>query len=99
MHGFGRTLELKTEIARRLITSCGFNAFFIESGAYDFLAIRQRRLAVLALVVLPQDHAPSAAASSPLNTSNSRLLQLRAVGNRENEVAHVQLERQGRAKR
>lgn len=42
MHGFGRTLELKTEIARRLITSCGFNAFFIESGAYDFLAIRTK---------------------------------------------------------
>ena len=40
MHGFARTLELKTEIARRLVTRCGFNAFFIESGAYDFLAIR-----------------------------------------------------------
>ena len=42
MHGFARTLELKTEIARQLITRCGFNAFFIESGAYDFLAIRTR---------------------------------------------------------
>ena len=42
MHGFARTLELKTEIARRLVTRCGFNAFFIESGAYDFLAIRTK---------------------------------------------------------
>ena len=42
MHGFARTLELKTEIARRLITRCGFNAFFIESGAYDFLEIRTK---------------------------------------------------------
>jgi len=42
MHGFARTLELKTEIAQRLVKSCGFNAFFIESGAYDFLNIRTK---------------------------------------------------------
>ena len=42
MHGFARTLELKAEIAQRLVKSCGFNAFFIESGAYDFLNIRTR---------------------------------------------------------
>jgi erythromycin esterase-like protein len=42
MHGFARTLEIKTEIAQRLVKSCGFNAFFIESGAYDFLNIRTK---------------------------------------------------------
>lgn len=41
MHGFGRTLELKVEIARRLVNECGYNAFFIESGAYDFLNIQK----------------------------------------------------------
>jgi erythromycin esterase-like protein len=40
-HGFGRTLELKVEIARRLVNECGYNAFFIESGAYDFLNIQK----------------------------------------------------------
>lgn len=39
-HGFGETLRLKVEIARRLVEECHFNAFFIESGAYDFLKIR-----------------------------------------------------------
>jgi len=29
MHGFGRTLELKVEIVRRLTNECGYNAFFI----------------------------------------------------------------------
>jgi erythromycin esterase-like protein len=41
MHGFGRTLELKVEITRRLVNECGYNAFFIESGAYDFLNIQK----------------------------------------------------------
>ena len=40
-HGFGEVLRLKTEIARRLIDQCQFNAFFIESGAYDFLKIQK----------------------------------------------------------
>lgn len=40
-HGFGETLHLKVEIARRLVEECQFNAFFIESGAYDFLKIRK----------------------------------------------------------
>ena len=41
-HGFGRTLEFKVDIARRLIDECHYNAFLIESGAYDFLNIRTR---------------------------------------------------------
>jgi erythromycin esterase-like protein len=41
MHGFGRTLELKVEVARRLVDECHFTAFFIESGAYDFLNIQK----------------------------------------------------------
>ena len=40
-HGFAKTLELKVEIARRLVNECGYNAFFIESGAYDFLNIQK----------------------------------------------------------
>lgn len=41
MHGFGNTLQLKVEIARRLVDECHYNAFFIESGAYDFLNIQR----------------------------------------------------------
>ncbi len=41
MHGFGRTLEFKVEVARRLVEECHYNAFFIESGAYDFLNIQK----------------------------------------------------------
>ena len=41
MHGFGITLELKVEITRRLVNDCGYSAFFIESGAYDFLNIQK----------------------------------------------------------
>ena len=44
VHGFGKTLEFKVELVRRLVDECHFNAFFIESGIYDFLNI-QRRLA------------------------------------------------------
>jgi len=40
-HGFGQVLELKTAIARRLIDECHYTAFFIESGAYDFLRIQK----------------------------------------------------------
>jgi erythromycin esterase-like protein len=39
VHGFGRTLEFKVAVARRLIDECHFRAFFIESGTYDFLHI------------------------------------------------------------
>ena len=41
MHGFGNTLEFKVEVARRLVDECHYNAFFIESGAYDFLNIQK----------------------------------------------------------
>lgn len=41
MHGFGNTLELKAEIARRLVDECHYNAVFFESGAYDFLNIQR----------------------------------------------------------
>ena len=41
MHGFGNTLEFKVEVARRLVDQCHYSAFFIESGAYDFLNIQK----------------------------------------------------------
>jgi erythromycin esterase-like protein len=42
LHGFGNTLEFKVELAGRLVDECHFNAFFIESGIYDFLNIQRR---------------------------------------------------------
>lgn len=42
MHGFGKTLEFKVEVARRLVSECHYSAFFIESGAYDFLNIQRK---------------------------------------------------------
>ena len=42
VHGFGKTLEFKVELVRRLIDECHYNAFFIESGFYDFLNIQKR---------------------------------------------------------
>src|SRR5215471_16793304 len=42
LHGFGKTLEFKVEVVRRLVDECHFNAFFIESGIYDFLNIQRR---------------------------------------------------------
>ena len=41
-HGFGKTLQFKVELTRRLIDQCHFNGFFIESGIYDFLNIEKR---------------------------------------------------------
>jgi erythromycin esterase-like protein len=41
-HGFGRTMALKSALVRRLVDQCHFNAFFIESGIYDFLDIRKK---------------------------------------------------------
>ena len=41
VHGFGRVLDFKVELTRRLVTECHFNGFFIESGIYDFLKIQQ----------------------------------------------------------
>jgi erythromycin esterase-like protein len=42
VHGFGRTLEFKVELVRRLIDRCHYNAFFLESGLYDFLNIQEQ---------------------------------------------------------
>jgi erythromycin esterase-like protein len=42
LHGFGKTLEFKAALVRRLVEECHYNAFFIESGAYDFLNIQKR---------------------------------------------------------
>jgi erythromycin esterase-like protein len=42
LHGFAKTLEFKVELTRRLVDECHFNAFFIESGIYDFLNIQRR---------------------------------------------------------
>jgi erythromycin esterase-like protein len=42
MHGYGRTLQFKVELVRRLIDECHYNAFFIESGIYDFINIQKK---------------------------------------------------------
>jgi erythromycin esterase-like protein len=42
VHGFGKTLEFKVKLDRRLVDECHFNAFFIEGGTYDFLNIQIR---------------------------------------------------------
>jgi erythromycin esterase-like protein len=42
VHGFGKTLEFKVELVRRLVDECHYNAFFIESPAYDFINIQQK---------------------------------------------------------
>lgn len=41
LHGLGRTLEFKATLVRRLVDECHYNAFFIESGIYDFLNIQK----------------------------------------------------------
>jgi CxxC motif-containing protein (DUF1111 family)/erythromycin esterase-like protein len=41
-HGFGRTLEFKVALIRRLVDECHYKAFFIESGIYDFLNIEKK---------------------------------------------------------
>jgi erythromycin esterase-like protein len=42
VHGFGKTLEFKVDVARRLIDECHYRGFFIESGSYDFLNIQRK---------------------------------------------------------
>lgn len=42
VHGFGRTLEFKVELVRRLIDECHFNALLVESGIYDYINIRKK---------------------------------------------------------
>jgi erythromycin esterase-like protein len=39
-HGDGRTWEVKTRLVRALVQSCGFDSVLIESGIYDFIALR-----------------------------------------------------------
>jgi erythromycin esterase-like protein len=41
VHGFGKTLEFKVELVRRLVDECHFNALFVESGIYDYLNIEK----------------------------------------------------------
>src|SRR5260370_11681775 len=41
-HGYGRTMQFKAELARRLVDECHYGAFFIESGIYDFLNIQKK---------------------------------------------------------
>lgn len=40
-HGSGRTLEIKVEIAKRLIEKCGFSEVLFESQVYDFLDLER----------------------------------------------------------
>jgi erythromycin esterase-like protein len=42
MHGYGKTIQFKVELVHRLIEECHYNAFFIESGIYDFLNIQKK---------------------------------------------------------
>jgi len=42
LHGSGTTFELKATLVRRLVDECHYNAFFNESGTYDFLNIQKK---------------------------------------------------------
>jgi len=42
IHGFGNTLEFKVQLVRRLVEECHYNAFFIESGMYDYIHIERQ---------------------------------------------------------
>jgi erythromycin esterase-like protein len=42
LHGSGTTFEFKATLVRRLVDECHYNAFFIESGTYDFLDIQKK---------------------------------------------------------
>lgn len=41
-HAFGNTLEFKVQLVRRLVDECHYNAFFIESGMYDYIHIERK---------------------------------------------------------
>ena len=41
VHGFGKALDFKVELVRRLTSECHFNALFFESGVFDFLKIQE----------------------------------------------------------
>jgi erythromycin esterase-like protein len=42
VHGFGKTLEFKVALVRRLVDECHYNALLIESPAYDFVHMRRQ---------------------------------------------------------
>jgi erythromycin esterase-like protein len=42
VHGFGKTLEFKVELVRRLVDECHYNALFVESGIYDYISIQKK---------------------------------------------------------
>jgi erythromycin esterase-like protein len=42
VHGFGKTLEFKVKLVRRLVDECHYNALFVESGIYDYINIQQK---------------------------------------------------------
>lgn len=42
VHGFGKTLEFKVALVRRLVDDCHYNALFMESGVYDFINIEKK---------------------------------------------------------
>jgi erythromycin esterase-like protein len=42
VHGFGKTLEFKVELVRRLIDECHYSALFVESGTYDYIDIQKK---------------------------------------------------------
>ena len=42
VHGFGKTLEFKVELVRRLVDECHYNALFVESGIYDYINIQKK---------------------------------------------------------
>jgi erythromycin esterase-like protein len=41
VHGFGKTLDFKVVLVRRLVDECHYNALFIESPAYDFIHMQK----------------------------------------------------------
>jgi len=45
LHAFGRTLEVKSELVRRLVTECHYNVLLVESGIYDWLNFQKRPVA------------------------------------------------------
>lgn len=43
VHAFGKTLTYKTQLVRRLVSECHFDAVFFESGMYDYLHIEHEQ--------------------------------------------------------
>jgi erythromycin esterase-like protein len=42
MHGFGKTLEFKVELVRRLIEDCHYDVLLVESGMYDYINLDKK---------------------------------------------------------